>query len=51
MSWELMRRTAQFALERADNGFASREDVEEALNEMLVKGGQLNTRILGGYAD
>lgn len=48
---ELMRRTAQFALERADNGFASREDVEEALNEMLVQGGQLNTRLLGGYTD
>lgn len=48
---ELMRRTAQFALERADNGFASREDVEQALDEMLIKGGQLNTRILGGYSD
>ena len=48
---ELMRRTAQFALDRADNGFASREDVEEALDEMLIKGGQLNTLILGGYTD
>lgn len=48
---ELMRRTAQFALERADNGFASREDVEEALDEMLIKGGQLNTRLLGGYTE
>ena len=48
---ELMRRTAQFALERADNGFASREDVDEALDEMLIKGGLLNTRILGGHTD
>ena len=24
---------------------------EEALDEMLIKGGQLNTRLLGGYTD
>lgn len=43
---ELMRRTAQFVLER-DGDEASRQDIDEALDEMLFKGGSLNLKILG----
>jgi len=43
---ELMRRTAQFALERATQ-VAVAEDVRAALAELLFEGGSLNARLLG----
>jgi ATP-dependent 26S proteasome regulatory subunit len=44
---ELMRRAAQFALERAGSGALEVVDVDNALDELLVSGGQLNRRLLG----
>lgn len=44
---ELMRRTAQSSLLRADPVVTS-QDVTEALNDMLFSGGRLNVRLLGG---
>ena len=45
---ELMRRSTQFHLERADSGRIEFADVESALNEMLFVGGALNLKLLGG---
>ena len=44
---ELMRRSAQFAVERNGDGNLLRKDVDQALDEMLVKGGLLNRKLLG----
>lgn len=47
---ELMRRSAQFHLERgATSGAISGEDVEAALNELI--GGKFNRRLLGAEAE
>jgi hypothetical protein len=43
---ELMRRSAQFALER-DAGAIEWPDVEAAIDELLVRGGALNRKLLG----
>ena len=43
---ELMRRSAQFALER-DAGAIGWPDVEAAIDELLVRGGALNRKLLG----
>ncbi len=45
---ELMRRTAQAALERAPGSSVARRDVDAALEEMLFSGGALNVKLLGG---
>lgn len=45
---ELMRRSAQFHLERDGSGRLSVEDVEAALDELLFSGGTLNQKLLGG---
>ncbi|WP_406693619.1 tetratricopeptide repeat protein [Singulisphaera sp. Ch08] len=45
---ELMRRSAQFHLERDGSGCLVREDVEAALEELLFSGGSLNRKLLGG---
>ena len=44
---ELMRRSAQFHLERSDSGGLDLEDVEAALDELLFIGGTLNRKLLG----
>jgi cell division protease FtsH len=44
---ELMRRAAQFQLERDGVGALSEQDVERSLEEMLFAGGALNCRLLG----
>lgn len=44
---ELMRRATQFYLERDGTGPLELRDVEEALEEMLFKGGSLNRVLLG----
>ncbi len=45
---ELMRRTAQFAIERDEQAETiERTDVDRALDEMLFLGGNLNLSILG----
>jgi ATP-dependent 26S proteasome regulatory subunit len=43
---ELMRRTAQFALQRG-GGELGRDDVDAALEELLFSGGRLNASLLG----
>jgi hypothetical protein len=43
---ELMRRSAQFAFER-DASAINRADVEAAVDELLVRGGPLNRKLLG----
>ena len=45
---ELMRRSAQFYIEKGESGILSFEVIDEALNEMLFAGGMLNVRLLGG---
>ena len=45
---ELMRRAAQFHLERAGTGRIGLDDVESALDELLFSGGSLNRKLLGG---
>lgn len=45
---ELMRRSAQFHLERAETGTISIDDVSGALEEMVFSGGSLNRKLLGG---
>jgi ATPase family associated with various cellular activities (AAA) len=45
---ELMRRSMQFHLERTESGRISLEDVDQALQEMLMTGGSLNLKLLGG---
>ncbi|WP_298862965.1 ATP-binding protein [uncultured Gimesia sp.] len=44
---ELVRRSVQFHLERKGTGDLSSEDVINALDEMLVRGGSLNLKLLG----
>ena len=44
---ELMRRTVQFHIERDGAGEVNHEDVDNALNEMLFRGGSLNLKLLG----
>jgi len=44
---ELMRRTVQFHLEGSGDGAISRDDIVNALDEMLVRGGSLNLKLLG----
>lgn len=44
---ELMRRATQFYLEREGTGPLELRDVEDALEEMLFKGGSLNRVLLG----
>jgi cell division protease FtsH len=45
---ELMRRATQFNLERDGHGVLNLPDVENALDEILVTGGSLNLKLLGG---
>ncbi|WP_199193347.1 AAA family ATPase [Blastopirellula marina] len=44
---ELMRRSVQFHLEHNGSETVSREDVDNALDEMLFHGGKLNLKLLG----
>lgn len=44
---ELMRRSAQFHLERNGSGTLASEDARHALEEMLLRGGTLNLKLLG----
>lgn len=44
---ELMRRSVQFHLEHNGTDTVSREDVDNALDEMLFHGGKLNLKLLG----
>ena len=48
---ELMRRSAQFHLERGDSSKIDLEDVQNALEEMLFTGGSLNIKLLGAHLD
>jgi cell division protease FtsH len=49
---ELMRRTAQFHIERGDPSPEIREDdVNSALDELLFTGGSLNRKLLGAQED
>ena len=45
---ELMRRSAQFHLERDGEESLALGDVEAALDELLFRGGSLNRKLLGG---
>jgi len=47
---ELMRRTAQYCLDRSDTHDVVLSDVEQALAEMLIQGGRLTVSLLGGKA-
>jgi hypothetical protein len=47
---ELMRRATQFYLEREGSGALDVRDVENALEEMLFRGGSLNRVLLGAAA-
>jgi len=47
---ELMRRAAQFAVERNGDGELTRQDIDQALDEMLFKGGSLNRKLLGAVS-
>lgn len=47
---ELMRRFAQYSIERDGNGVVNAEDVDQALNEMLFDNGHLNRSVLGAQA-
>lgn len=44
---ELMRRTIQFYIESGSSGEITHENIADALNEMLHKGGPLNLKLLG----
>ena len=44
---ELMRRTIQYHIEREGEGAIDRNDVDNALDEMLFAGGTLNRQLLG----
>lgn len=44
---ELMRRTVQFHIERNGSSEIDRQDVDQALDEMLFSGGSLNLKLLG----
>lgn len=45
---ELMRRSAQFQVENGDGHVLAQRSVEGALEEMLILGGTLNLKLLGG---
>jgi ATP-dependent Clp protease adapter protein ClpS len=45
---EMMRRVAQASIIRDGGTTVESEDISEALDDMLVAGGKLNTRLLGG---
>lgn len=45
---ELMRRLAQYSIERGDGSIVTRDDVDLALNEMLFENKLLNRTVLGG---
>ena len=45
---EMMRRIAQASIIRDGGATVKSEDVGEALDDMLVSGGRLNTGLLGG---
>ncbi len=45
---ELMRRSVQFHLEHNGSETVTRENVDNALDEMLMHGGKLNLKLLGG---
>jgi cell division protease FtsH len=47
---ELMRRSLQFQLERSETGVLELQDVENALDELLISGGSLNLKLLGASA-
>ncbi len=44
---ELMRRSLQFHLEQNGSGSITPTDIDSALDEMLLRGGKLNQRLLG----
>ncbi|MCP4852926.1 MAG: AAA family ATPase [Fuerstiella sp.] len=44
---ELMRRTVQFHIEGGSSGDVSHDEIDNALDEMLFKGGSLNLKLLG----
>lgn len=44
---ELMRRIVQFHIEGGNGGDVSHEEIDNALDEMLFKGGSLNMKLLG----
>jgi ATP-dependent 26S proteasome regulatory subunit len=44
---ELMRRAAQFLIERDGDGALTTADLDRALDELLFAGGSLNCRLLG----
>jgi tetratricopeptide (TPR) repeat protein len=48
---ELMRRAAQFRLERDGTGELLLEDIDNALEELLCSGGSLNRKLLGGQVE
>ncbi len=48
---ELMRRLAQYAIERDDSSDIEAEDVDQALDEMLFSNNVLNRAILGASAE
>lgn len=48
---ELMRRIVQFHIEADGSGKVTHEDIDNALSEMLVKGGMLNLKLLGAKAE
>jgi ATP-dependent 26S proteasome regulatory subunit len=48
---ELMRRAAQFQIERNGSDEMTLEDVDQALEELLFSGGSLNRKLLGGPAE
>jgi SpoVK/Ycf46/Vps4 family AAA+-type ATPase len=52
---ELMRRAVQFHLEKNGDAQVDQKiqlsDVQEALEEMIFRGGALNVKLLGGAAD
>jgi ATP-dependent 26S proteasome regulatory subunit len=48
---ELMRRSAQFALEDQRESRLEPADIESALEEMFLSGGTLNARLLGFHGE
>jgi AAA+ superfamily predicted ATPase/ATP-dependent Clp protease adapter protein ClpS len=46
---ELMRRFAQYSIERGRDGDVNAEDVDQALNEMLFDNSRLNRSVLGAH--
>ena len=45
---EIMRRLAQYSIERGGEGIVDKSDVQQALQEMLFDNNVLNRSILGG---